>query len=256
MLIDVTKCIGCQGCQVACKNWNDKPANRTTLGGDFGSPTALNSKTFTTVKFSEGAPQEGNSWHFTKQQCMHCVEPACAAACACGALKKSELGPVEYDEKKCIGCRYCMLACPFGTPTFEWEKALPTIQKCEMCSDRIKAGIEPACSKTCAPGAILFGDRNELIGIAEGRIAARPDKYIGRVYGKDEAGGTSIMYISDTDFANLELTDGLENSKYSAYSWNALAKTPAVGVGAALLMAGFFFITNRKDRMGGNGEGK
>lgn len=253
MLVDAVKCIGCQGCQVSCKNWNDRPGERTMLGDTFGNPKGLDSSTYTVCRFKEGAGPEGIEWHFSKVQCMHCAEPACVAACPCGALTKSKLGPVEYNNGLCIGCRYCMLACPFQVPTFEWKSALPYIQKCSFCSDRIRNGIEPACSRTCAPGALTFGRREDLLKIAEDRINARPDKYINYIYGKDEVGGTSWLYISDTDFKNLSLREDVEKGNYANYSWKAISRTPAIGIGAAVLIAGFFFIADRRDR---NGEGR
>lgn len=254
MLIDTTKCIGCQGCQVACKNWNNHSADKTTLGPDFGNPSRMNKNTWTVVKFNEESGPGGHEWYFSKQQCMHCNEPACVSACACGALKKTEAGPVVYDEGKCIGCRYCMLACPFGVPTFEWDKALPAISKCQLCSDRISQGLEPACSKTCPSQAILFGPREDILAIAEKRIAAKPGRYVNHIYGKEEAGGTAVMYLAGTEFENLELPADVDKAKYTALTVGTVAKTPVVGIGAAALLAGFFFISGRKDKNAKGGE--
>jgi len=248
MLVDVTKCIGCEGCRVSCKNWNGRPGSR-------GSGEVLDSSTYSVVKTSETADIKAGvpGMHFAKVQCMHCLEPACASACACGALKKTAAGPVEHYPDRCIGCRYCMLACPFGVPAFEWATAFPHIRKCSFCTDRIKKGVEPACSKSCASGALLFGRRDELLKTAEDRIKARPGRYIDAVYGKDEAGGTSWLYISDTGFGNLSLREDLDKAKYSDYSMSVLSKTPAVGLGAAALLAGFFFITGRRNGAGRDG---
>ncbi|MGC2423225.1 MAG: 4Fe-4S dicluster domain-containing protein [Nitrospirota bacterium] len=256
VLVDVTKCIGCMGCQVSCKNWNDMPGEKTTLGETLANPRYMDAYTYTVVKFKERLADRGLEWHFTKQQCMHCVDPACVAACPCGALTKNQLGPVEYHRKNCIGCRYCMLACPFSVPTFEWGKAIPSIRKCTFCADRVKNGVEPACTKSCPSGALTFGPTEDVLKLADGRIASRPDRYVNYIYGKEEAGGTSWLYISDTDFKNLYLREDLNKGKYSTYAWNALGKTPAVSMGVALLMAGFFFISRRKETGKTEGEGR
>jgi formate dehydrogenase iron-sulfur subunit len=254
MLVDVTKCIGCQGCQVSCKNWNDKQADKTTLGTDFGNPSTMNSNTYTVVKFDEAVAADGNHWHFTKAQCMHCKKPACAGACPSHALTKTEAGPVVYHRDRCIGCRYCMLACPFEVPTFDWHKAIPSINKCSFCADRVASGIEPACSRTCPSGALTFGNTEDIVKLAEGRIAAHPEKYVNYIYGKDEAGGTSWLYISDTDFKNLPLDGNVEKEAYDRYGLSVMNKVPGFAIGAAALMAGFFFISGRKASAGKDGD--
>jgi formate dehydrogenase iron-sulfur subunit len=249
VLVDVTKCIGCQGCQVACKNWNERPSDRTTVNETLANPLDMDASNYTVVKFKEGGGAGGAlTWHFTKQQCMHCDEPACVAACPSGALTKGGLGPVEYHRKNCIGCRYCMLACPFKVPTFEWDKAVPSIQKCTFCAERVKRGIEPACAKSCPSGALTFGKKEVILKAAEDRLAMRPDRYADHIYGKDEAGGTSWLYITDTSFADLYLRTDLDKAPYAEYSWNYLSKLPAVSLGAAAILAGFFFITGRRQR--------
>jgi len=249
VLIDVTKCIGCQGCQVACKGWNGMPADRTAMGGTIGNPSDMDSSAYTVMKFREGEGAKGPVWHFTKHQCMHCKSPACAAACPVGALTKETDGPVIYHKGRCIGCRYCMLACPFSVPKFEWKAALPYIQKCTFCSERIKAGMEPACTKTCPSGALLFGKSDDIMNTAKGRLASHPDKYLNHIYGADEAGGTSWLYISDTAFSELYLREDLEKFAYGRHAMDALGMAPAVGLGVAALLAGFYFISGRKERL-------
>ena len=140
-LIDTTKCIGCRSCQVTCKQWNGNAGEKTALQPSLGlqNPVTLSSKTFAIVTSHEIADDRapgGLRWVFTKRQCMHCDEPACASACPVTALHKEKDGAVTYDESKCIGCRYCMWACPFGVPTAEWDSLAPKIRKCTMCADR------------------------------------------------------------------------------------------------------------------------
>jgi len=252
VLVDVTRCIGCQGCQVACKGWNDRPADSTTLGETMGNPSDTYSSAYTVMKFREGGDAKGPKWHFAKRQCMHCLSPACASACPVGALTKEPAGPVVYHKGLCIGCRYCMLACPFGVPKFEWKAAMPYIQKCDFCADRLKAGTEPACTKTCPSGALLFGKREDVMKTASSRIASRPGRYVNHVYGVDEAGGTSWLYISDAAFSELYLREDLNRFAYGKSPMDALGLAPAVGLGVAALLAGFYFISGRKERLKDN----
>jgi formate dehydrogenase iron-sulfur subunit len=151
ILIDTTRCVGCRSCQVSCKEWNDLPAESTTLPRDdlgLQNPATVSAKTLTLVTYHEIADESapgGLKYIFTKRQCMHCDDPACASACPVTALHKTSNGPVAYDGDKCIGCRYCMWACPFGAPTAQWDSLAPKIRKCTMCYDR----NQPACSCNC-----------------------------------------------------------------------------------------------------------
>jgi len=196
MLIDTTRCIGCRGCQVACKSWNDLRAQRTGFSETGTNPTRLDATTFTRVLFSEVAAGDGLRWAFVKRQCMHCEEPACAAACPVGALLKLESGPVVYRDDRCIGCRYCMLACPFQVPKFEWAARVPYIRKCTFCADRQALGKPPACAATCPTGALLFGDRAALVAEGHRRIQTRPGRYHPELYGERTGGGTSMLYLT------------------------------------------------------------
>jgi formate dehydrogenase iron-sulfur subunit len=208
MLIDETKCTGCRGCQVACKQWNDLPGEKTRNTGSYTNPPNLSAKTWNLIEYIEIASGNEIGFHFLKRACMHCEHPACASVCPVGALYKTAEGPVVYDDGKCIGCRYCMIACPFGIPTFDWNKGLldqALIRKCNFCVDRLSNGLTPACAKTCPSKAISFGERDKLIAQAEAQIRKYPDKYVNHVYGKAEAGGTSILYLSHTPFDQLGL---------------------------------------------------
>jgi Fe-S-cluster-containing dehydrogenase component len=140
---------------------------------------------------------------FIRQMCMHCDTPTCASVCPVGAVVKTSAGPVLYNEDKCMGCRYCMQACPFGVPRYQWDSALPRVRKCTLCNDRVAAGLATACATVCPTGATKFGDRDELIEEATARIRANPDKYVNHIYGVDEVGGTSVLLISDVPFESL-----------------------------------------------------
>ena len=256
VLYDANKCIGCRGCQAACKQWNEndeiipveengvKSVNR----GSYENPPQLSARTWTKIRFTELEHANKFHWVFTKLQCMHCEHPACVAACPVGALQKTEDGPVVYDDNKCFGCRYCMVACPFGIPTFEWDKPIPWIRKCTFCTDRLGAGLEPACVKTCPTGALKLGEREELIVEARRRIVAGPDKYVGHIYGEKEAGGTSWLYLSSVPFEKLGLP-ALGSEPVTVDVERAMSAVPPVLVGVAATMAGVYWLIKRRDRM-------
>jgi ferredoxin len=139
--------------------------------------------------------------------CMHCQDPACASACLVGALKKTALGPVTYDASKCIGCRYCLVACPFSVPRYEWTKLVPFVKKCDMCGARQAQGQAPACVEACPVGASIVGWRDEILEEAERRILG-DSKYVKHIYGSEEAGGTSVFFISDVPFEKARVCGG------------------------------------------------
>ena len=198
LLIDTTKCIGCRGCQVACKQSNDLAAEATGFRAIRTNPPDLTAHTWSLVEFYEVPKSRMRlAWRFVKRQCMHCLEPACVSVCPVAALQKTAEGPVIYNAKRCIGCRYCMTACPFNVPKYEWDSAAPLVQKCEMCATRLVDGEQPACAKACPTGAAKFGQRAALLAEAHNRIAAQPTHYINHVYGEQEVGGTGILYLAE-----------------------------------------------------------
>jgi Fe-S-cluster-containing dehydrogenase component len=231
MLYDATLCIGCKTCVVACKQANDMPADTAGTDGLWDAPTDLNSKTKNIVKLYRDGEQES----FVKQQCMHCVDPGCASACMLHSLHKDEVtGVVMYDPTYCVGCRYCMMACPFNVPKFEFDKAAPKIVKCELCRHRIKdaavkgaggftrypAGQGPACCEVCPREAVIYGRRDELLSEAKRRIAAWPGKYYkDRVYGEFDGGGTQVLYLAQVPFDRIGLPDlGTQPVPETAYA--------------------------------------
>lgn len=242
VLVDLTRCIGCRGCQVACKEWNENEARSTTFNGDFTNPAKLNSDTYTHIRFLETEQRESVDWSFIKNQCMHCKEPACASACPVGALIKTPEGPVSYDFDRCIGCRYCMVACPFDIPKYEWDTTWPAVQKCTFCSERIKDGMIPACIKTCPTEVMYFEEYDKVVAEAKTRLSNNPNKYVNHIYGLDEAGGTAWMYISDKPFDTLGFKKGIPNESLPDYTWSVLSTIPAkvVGIAAALSVVAYF----------------
>jgi formate dehydrogenase iron-sulfur subunit len=203
MLYDSTRCIGCRACVSTCKEANGLPADAAVIqGGVYDAPPDLNATTKTVVKRWEG---EGGAGAFVKTQCMHCADPACTSVCMIGALHKFERGVVGYDPSRCVGCRYCQIACPFNVPKFEWAKAVPRIVKCEMCRHRFAEGKGPKCAEVCPREAIVAGPRKDLLAEARRRIAATPERYVDAVYGEHEAGGTAVLMLAAVPFVNLGL---------------------------------------------------
>lgn len=218
---------------MACKQANDLP-------GEIGKE--LSATTWTRVDHEGGVN--------IRRQCMHCEEPACASVCPVGALVKQPEGPVTYDETKCIGCRYCMIGCPFGVPKYEWSETVPRVQKCVMCFDkRVSKGEQPACTAACPTGATIFGDREELLREAHRRIAEHPDRYVNHVYGEREAGGTSVLYLSPVPFEQLGFKVAISEEPYPNLTWNILSKLPNVVSVAGVGLLGIWWIIRRRDAM-------
>ena len=232
LLIDVTRCIGCGACAQACKEKQGFPeAEEREL-----SATAL------TVLHDEGNDR------YVRQLCMHCNEPSCASACPVAALRKTDLGPVTYDASKCLGCRYCMIACPFGVPRYEWTKAVPAVRKCDMCIDRLEKGQTTACTEACPAEATVAGTREELLAEAHRRIRENPDAYYPKVYGEAEVGGTSVLFLSPVPFEQLHFKQ-VGATPLPNLTWAALQKIPGVvSVGGGTLL-GIWWITNRRQQV-------
>lgn len=246
MLIDITKCIGCRSCQVACKSWNELDSEETSFTNNITNPPQMSGQTMTVVDFVDVKKDDKPAWRFIKRMCMHCLEPACLSACFAKAFSIEEGGAVIYDKRTCVGCRYCFLACPWWIPKYEWERVFPGIVKCRFCVDLLEAGKIPACVSSC-PTAIEFGDRDEMLKIARERIKKEPNKYIDHIYGEKEAGGTKVLYLSDVPFEELGLPMDVPNEALGNITWDALSKVPALAAGVALGMAGIYFVTNRKN---------
>jgi len=231
LLIDVSKCIGCGECARACAAAN-KIAEEEVDG--------IAATQYTTVR----TVKDGET--FVRRLCMHCTDPTCVSACLVGAFKKTETGAVVYDESRCIGCRYCMQACPFEVPKYEWGSLAPRVQKCGMCYERVVAGGQPACSEACPTGATMFGARDELIKEARGRIDGHPGEYVDDIYGLEEAGGTSVLFISNVPFEQLGLPMNVPKNPIPQLSWRVLSHIPRYTVAAAVVLFGIHWITERR----------
>ncbi len=211
-LVDLVRCTGCRKCEEACSEANklhpqDEPFDTRSFA--FSTKRRPDEKAYTVVNryfLPELVDDTGQPVPvFVKVQCMHCQDPACASACITGALTKKENGTVHYDLTKCIGCRYCMAACPFEIPAYDYcDPIAPQVRKCTFCFDRIsKKGGLPACAEVCPVEAITFGKRNTLLDVAKKRISENPGSYVSRIYGEKEVGGTGWLYVSPVSFKKV-----------------------------------------------------
>jgi len=231
LLIDITKCVGCRECERACAAANNLPEEEAK---------ALSATHYTVVE------SYNDDQTYVRRLCMHCNQPTCVSACLVGAFTKMETGAVLYDESKCIGCRYCMQACPFEVPRYEWGSLTPRIQKCRMCYERVAAGGQTACAEACQFGATTFGERDELIKEARKRIDENPGEYVNYIYGLTEAGGTSVMYISGVPFEQLGFPMNLPKEPIPDLSWRVLSQIPKYTVAAGVMLFGIHWITARR----------
>ena len=236
ILYDSILCIGCRQCEDACaKKWG-LPYNES-----IGKEEKLSAHKLTTIKtYGE---------RYSRRLCMHCADPTCVSVCPVGAFQKTSLGPVVYDEDRCIGCRYCMLACPFQVPVYEWESRLPRVKKCDMCFARQSAGKVTACSEACPTGATITGERDALIAEAKKRLAEKPKDYNGRIYGLQEVGGTSVLMLAAIPFNQIGLRTNLPQEALPVLTWRALSHVPDVVTMGSVLMGGVWWITHRRDEV-------
>jgi Fe-S-cluster-containing dehydrogenase component len=213
-LVDTTLCIGCRKCEEACNRRNKLPRPEVpfTDAAVFREERRPNDKAFTVVNEYAGSPspdQSATKQTHVKVQCLHCLTPSCVSACIVGAMVKAKDGAVVYNPKVCLGCRYCMVACPFQIPAYEYDVVLkPRVRKCEFCADFAKGtGADPACAASCPTEALVFGTRSTLLTLAKDRISQRPDRYLDHIYGENEVGGTSWLYLTGRPIAEVGLLD-------------------------------------------------
>jgi formate dehydrogenase iron-sulfur subunit len=232
LLFDVTRCVGCRECAKACKASHEFPGT--------GEETELDATTYTVV-LDKGEDR------YLRRMCMHCADPSCVSACPVGAFDKTELGPVVYDAAKCMGCRYCMIACPFNVPRYEWAKPIPVVRKCDGCFERQKAGKPTACTEACPAEATVGGTREEMLAEAKKRIAENPGAYHPVIYGENEVGGTNVFVLSPVPFEQLGMKTGLGNQPMPNLTWAALSKIPKVVLGGAVGLSAIYWITHRRE---------
>ncbi len=238
MLIDISRCIGCGNCQRSCIEANNLHPTTENMG-------KLQAENFT---FLQKIELEGGKTRYVKRQCMHCLDAACASACPVKALHQTKEGPIAYKADRCLGCRYCMASCPFNVPTFQWDNGLtPEIRKCMFCIERQREGHGPACASNCPSGALKFGTRDELLKEAKARIAAGNGRYVDRVFGEHEAGGTAMLYISDVPFELLGFRTDVTTREVPGYTWDVMTKLPFVVGGLAVVLTGASVVTRKRN---------
>jgi Fe-S-cluster-containing dehydrogenase component len=204
-------------------------------------------KTYTVVnKFT---PTPGGKPVYVKNQCNHCLEPACASACFVKAFTKNRDGSVTYDASVCVGCRYCMIACPFEIPTYEYDEPLtPRIMKCTLCHPRITKGLLPGCVESCPTEALSFGKREDMIKLARDRINNYPGRYVDHIYGEHEMGGTNWLYLSGVPFRNLGMREDLGITPAPELTSGALSTVPMVAALWPALLTGIYAISRRREK--------
>jgi formate dehydrogenase iron-sulfur subunit len=232
LLFDSTRCIGCGACSAACKEANGLPLpieSRTTA------------YTWTVVEQIDGV--------HVRRLCFHCKQPTCVSVCPVSALIKTKEGPVVYDADRCIGCRYCIMACPFGVPKYQWDRAVPVVGKCILCAGRVAQGQPTACAAVCPTGATLFGDRDTLAQEARRRIREAPGSYVDHVYGLSEAGGTSVLMLAGVPFERLGMKTDVPHQPLPLLTWQVLSKIPSFVAVFGVLLFGIHWITQRREEV-------
>jgi formate dehydrogenase iron-sulfur subunit len=230
LLFDSTRCIGCGACSAACKETNGLP---------LPIEPHTTAYTWTVVQQAGGVN--------VRRLCFHCLEPTCASVCPVAALQKTADGPVVYDAARCIGCRYCIMACPFGVPKYQWDSPIPIVGKCVLCAGRVAQGLPTACAAVCPTGATLFGERDALVREAQRRIADSPDTYVDHVYGVTEAGGTSLLMLAGVPFEALGMRTDMPRQPLPLLTWQVLSKIPSFVAVWGVLLFGIHWITKRRD---------
>lgn len=236
ILYDATLCIGCKMCEKACAEHHGLPYD-----DNIAAEQKQSDHKYTVVLSHEDK--------FMRRLCMNCQDPTCASVCPVGAFHKTSLGPVVYEASRCIGCRYCMIACPFSVPKYEWSKALPLVRKCDMCADRLANGLPTACAEACPTGATKFGDRNDLVAEAKDRIAKGQGQYVNRVYGLEEVGGTSVLLLSSVPFETFGFKTDISTEALPLLTYRVLSHIPDVITIGAVALGGIWWLCNRKEEV-------
>ncbi len=248
VLVDTTRCIGCRSCEVACSEEHDLYVPDVKNDSALDHIRDTSDKQWTVVNSYETEKGEV----FVKRQCLHCWQPACTAACLTKAMNKTKEGPVTWDGDKCMGCRFCMVSCPFDIPKVEYHEWNPKIQKCNMCYERLQKGMKPACVEACPTDALMFGSKRELMEVARHRVYNHPDKYVHKIYGEHEVGGTGWLYLSAVPFEQIGFRTDLGTTPYPEFTKEFLFSVPLVLFGIPALLLGLNLLTDRKNELSKN----
>ena len=240
ILVDVTKCTGCEKCVTACIEKNQLNLEKSYFDRETSREGLSSDRLLSIIKIESG--------RFARYSCMNCIDPACVSACIVGGISKTKEGPVIYDPDKCIGCRYCMLACPFHIPRYEWNKTKPFMKKCNMCYDKIIENKLPACVEACPQKAIIFGEREKLLIHARSVIKKNPIKYLNHIWGQKEYGGTCVLFISDVDITKMGWQDK-PSFPVPDYTQPLIEKTPVIGLTVGGFLVGLNWLVRRKNEL-------
>jgi len=255
-LVDTTFCMGCRQCEEACNSRNQLPRPEKPFSDRavYRNPRRPSAGAFTVVNQFPGEPspaQKKTEMTYCKTQCMHCLTPACVSACIVGAMTKTPQGAVVYNSTICLGCRYCMIACPFEIPAYEYSIALnPRVRKCQLCADSAgPEGAKPACAAVCPSEALVFGLRKDLLALAHRRIKERPNRYVDHIYGEKEASGTSWLYLTGRPRKELNLLDVPEKSPalITEAIQHGIFKYGLLPIGLYGTLGGIMRLKNRKN---------
>jgi formate dehydrogenase iron-sulfur subunit len=239
ILVDVTKCTGCEQCVAACVAASGIDPEAAALDRSI-SQDGLSANLYCAIE-----PVHGR---YVRKACMHCLDPSCAAACPVGAFAKTPLGAVKYDRSKCIGCRYCMLACPFHIPRYEWGQTIPFVRKCTMCLERLEEDKKPACVEACPHEALTFGERDLLLRTARNLIRRSPRRYLPKVWGESSWGGASLLYVSDVDLAKAGWPQAAA-PPIPSITDPLIRKTPIIGLTVGLGLWAIMAIIGRRQKL-------
>jgi formate dehydrogenase iron-sulfur subunit len=250
VLVDTTRCIGCRSCEVACAQAHDLPVPDVKNDGALANVRTTSETQWMVVNRYETEKGEV----FVKKQCMHCWQPGCTAACLTNAMYKTEEGPVIWRGRKCMGCRFCMISCPFDIPKFEYHSTNPKIQKCNMCWDRLQEGKKPACVEACPTNALMFGGKRELMEIARVRVYRHPQHYVHKIYGESEVGGTGWLYLSAVPFDQIGFRMDLGTTPYPEFTTDFLYAVPVVLFGLPAFLMGLNLLARTKEETGSERE--
>lgn len=247
MLIDTTKCIGCRACEEACNAKNGLPEPEVSFSSEavFEKKRDTTPDAFTVLNRFPN-PKDPDQPIFVRKQCMHCTQPSCASACLCKAMEKTPEGPTVYHEDRCMGCRYCMISCPFDIPKFEYDSPSPFVRKCIGCPDLVAKGEAPACAEACPEGASLFGKRRDLIEEAKRRIYQNPERYYPHIYGEHEVGGTGYMYLSAVPLEKIGFRSDLGTKPYPELTSGFMTSVPSVDILWPAVLFGFNYLLSGK----------
>jgi formate dehydrogenase iron-sulfur subunit len=250
VLVDTTRCIGCRSCEVACAETHNLPVPDVKNDDALAKERTTSETSYTVVNRYETDKGEV----YVKKQCMHCWQPACAAACLTNAMYKTHEGPVIWRSKKCMGCRFCMVSCPFDIPKFEYHSTNPRIQKCTMCWERLEEGKKPACVAACPTDALMFGMKRELMEIGRVRIYRHPTHYVHKIYGEHTVGGTGWLYLSAVPFEQIGFRTDLGTTPYPEFTRDFLYAVPVVLFGLPAFLMGLNLLIRTKEDSSAEGK--